>query len=73
MLCFNWCDSEKEEKKLFISVKHVRASKLFIFYCHCLTVEESEAHVAVLWFGDSVGTNTLMGSFTVSFSQGDLS
>ena len=44
-------------------------------HCHCPTAEESEARVAVLWFGDSgcVGTRTLPGGSTVQLiTQGDL-
>lgn len=38
---------------------------------YCLQVEELQAQVVILWFGDSVGTKTLQGGFEVQvFSQG---
>lgn len=38
---------------------------------YCLQVEELQAQVVILWFGDSVGTKTLQGGSEVQvFSQG---
>lgn len=47
------CDKEKGKRKLLSQTqKIVQASIEVHSYCLCLIVEESEAHVAVLWFGD---------------------
>lgn len=38
---------------------------------YCLQVEELQAQVVILWFGDSVGTKTLQGGSKIQvFSQG---
>lgn len=61
---------KKKKKRSFFSQTCLSLSTVHL-YCHCLTVEESEAHV--LWYGDSVGagTGTLLGGSTDQiFSQG---
>lgn len=50
MLCYNWCcDMEKRRKKRSFFGQTRSSPHTVHLYCHCLIMEKSEAHVAVLW------------------------
>lgn len=62
-----FCDKERGEGK----TKHFQSNVFEPPVLYCLQVEELQAQVVILWFGDSVGTKTLQGGFEVQvFSQG---